>query len=205
MWLVGAVGCGSPNAAGFPGEPDAAGSEAGDASLQLGDGAPRDADGGSSPDGGARSDSGATEGGGTTGPSPWVMGYYSSWDDPSNGGFYPVSAIDWDGLTHIAAAFYLPDGHGRWASGYFDAATAAQLISAAHAHGKKAIASIGGAGSGPGFEGSMKIAKSFNSSPTHAARLWRSSSTTPDTPAPWPSDNLGHRVRLRRSTTGSAA
>ena len=159
MWLVGAVGCGSPNAAGFPGEPDAAGSEAGDASLQLGDGAPRDADGGSSPDGGARSDSGATEGGGTTGPSPWVMGYYSSWDDPSNGGFYPVSAIDWDGLTHIAAAFYLPDGHGRWASGYFDAATAAQLISAAHAHGKKAIASIGGAGSGPGFEGSMKSAK----------------------------------------------
>ena len=44
------------------------------------------------------------------------MGYYTSWDDPVNGGNYPVSAIDWDGLTHVATAFYLPDGNGGWAS-----------------------------------------------------------------------------------------
>jgi chitinase len=88
------------------------------------------------------------------------MGYYASWDDPANGGSYPVSAIDWDGLTHIAAAFYLPDGKGAWATGSFDTASATELITAAHAHGKKAIASIGGAGSGPAFEGAMQSAPS---------------------------------------------
>jgi chitinase len=82
----------------------------------------------------------------------WVMGYYASWTDPANGGNYPVSAIDWDGLTHVATAFYLPDGNGGWMSGTFDAGTASSLITAAHANGKKAIASIGGAGSGPMFE-----------------------------------------------------
>jgi chitinase len=86
------------------------------------------------------------------------MGYYPSWDDPANGGGYAVSAIDWDGLTHVATAFYVPDGKGGWMSGYFDQATASQVITAAHMHGKKAIASIGGAGSGPGFEGSTQSA-----------------------------------------------
>lgn len=84
------------------------------------------------------------------------MGYYTSWDDPANGGFYAVSAIDWDGLTHVATAFYLPDGKGGWASGSFDSGTASAIISAAHAQGKKVLASIGGAGSGPMFEGSTQ-------------------------------------------------
>ena len=93
------------------------------------------------------------------------MGYYPSWDDPANGGSYAVTSIDWDGLTHIAAAFYVPDGAGGWSSGSFDATTASQLIAAAHAHGKKAIASIGGSGSGSGFEGSTQSAMStFTSS-----------------------------------------
>jgi len=43
-----------------------------------------------------------------------------------------------DGLTHVAAAFYLPDGKGAWATGSFDTATATELITAAHMHGKKA-------------------------------------------------------------------
>jgi chitinase len=85
----------------------------------------------------------------------WVMGYYPSWDSPANGGSYAVTSIDWDGLTHVAAAFYVPDGKGGWESGYFDDATATSLIGAAHSHGKKAIASIGGSGTGAGFEGSM--------------------------------------------------
>jgi chitinase len=86
------------------------------------------------------------------------MGYYTSWDDPANGGPYAVSAIDWDGLTHVATAFYLPDGNGGWASGSFDAGTAASLITTAHGKGKKVLASIGGASSGPMFEGSAKAA-----------------------------------------------
>jgi GH18 family chitinase len=84
----------------------------------------------------------------------WIMGYYASWDELANGGVYALSSIDWDALTHIAAAFYIPDGNGGWTSDSFDATTAAALISAAHAHGKKALASIGGSDSGAGFEGS---------------------------------------------------
>jgi len=82
------------------------------------------------------------------------MGYYASWTAPKNGGNYPISGIHWGGLTHIAASFYIPDGKGGWATGSIDAVTAAALISAAHANGKKAIASIGGSMSGPMFEGS---------------------------------------------------
>lgn len=109
------------------------------------------------PDAGARAatseagESGAPDG--ASASSPWVMGYYAVWDEPANGGFYPLSAIDWDALTHVATAFYLSDGGGL-GSGSFDAETAAAIIAAAHAHGKKVLASIGGSGSGPSFEGS---------------------------------------------------
>jgi chitinase len=115
--------------------------------------------GGSS--GGTASSSGSSGGdGGSGGSKPWVMGYYASWHAPANGGNYAVSSIDWDGLTHVAAAFYLPDGSGGWASGTFDSATAMELIAAGHAQGKKVLASIGGAGSGPVFEQSMQNAMS---------------------------------------------
>jgi chitinase len=99
-------------------------------------------------------------GGGTSGSDVWVMGYYASWTAPANGGDYDVSAIHWDGLTHVAAAFYIPDDNADWQAGNFDDATAAALISAAHAHGKKALASIGGADSGAGFEGATQNAMS---------------------------------------------
>jgi chitinase len=100
----------------------------------------------------AGTDGGATDGG-TTGPTLWVMGYFPTWKVPSNGGTYAVSAIDWDGLTHVAAAFYVPDTAGGWGTAV-DATTASSLIAAAHAHGKNAIASIGGSGSGAVFEAS---------------------------------------------------
>jgi len=163
MSLVGAAACGSSNNGGTVGGDSGTGN-GGDA-ASMGD----DASGGdsaASSEGGAGIDSGTTGtdagntdgGGGASGA--WVMGYYPSWDDPVNGGKYAVTAIDWDGLTHVATAFYLPDGKGGWASGTFDATTAAQIIAAAHAHGKKALASIGGAGSGPVFEGSTQTAMS---------------------------------------------
>jgi chitinase len=102
----------------------------------------------------ATGESGAPDG--ATASGAWIMGYYAVWDEPTNGGFYPLSAVDWSALTHVATAFYLPDGNGGLSSGSFDAETAAEVIAAAHAHGKKALASIGGSGSGPSFEGSTQ-------------------------------------------------
>jgi chitinase len=109
-------------------------------------------------DGGSHDGATSDGEGGSTPSSAWVMGYFSNWDDAANGGFYAVSSIDWGGLTHVAAAFYVPDGNGGFESGDFDPTLAAPLISAAHSHGKKAIASIGGSGSGPAFEGSTSTA-----------------------------------------------
>jgi chitinase len=159
------IGCGS-SSAGAGASPDASGPGArtsqgpigsdggvpGSSVEDAGGGPPDGADvvGDSAPDGDSVAESGPD---GASAPGSWVMGYYGVWDEPDNGGFYPLSAIDWGALTHIATAFYLPDGSGGLASGSFDAATAAQIIAAAHAHGKKAIASIGGSGSGPSFEG----------------------------------------------------
>jgi chitinase len=122
-------------------------------SVAGGDDAESDAGAAAGADASGAGESGAADGASPS--SPWVMGYYAVWDEPANGGFYPLSAIDWDALTHVATAFYLPDG-GGWGSGSFDASTAAAIIAAAHVHGKKALASIGGAGSGPSFEGATQ-------------------------------------------------
>ncbi len=159
------IGCGSSSGAGASGDAGRAGASASDGGSSsvvnpADAGAPDGTDAvteSGAPDDHAASESGPPDGGPASGSSgAWVMGYYAVWDEPANGGFYPLSAIDWDALTHIATAFYLPDGSGGLASGSFDASTAAQIIAAAHAHGKKAIASIGGAGSGPTFEGSTQ-------------------------------------------------
>ena len=156
--------CGSASSGGAQGGEDG-GASAGDA-------APSGPDGGSAPPDAASDTTGGDSSGprdGSAGPdgslphpgsSAWVMGYYASWHSPANGGNYAVSSIDWDGLTHVAAAFYVPDSSGGWASGYFDQATAGSLISAAHAQGKKVLASIGGSGSGPAFEQAMQNAQS---------------------------------------------
>jgi chitinase len=163
VWLL--VGCGSSSGgAAASGDASSTGVNTGDGAGSLGadaegaDAGPEaDANPATTNDAVAPTDaSGPVESGapdGATASGAWVMGYYAVWDEPANGGFYPLSAIDWDALTHVATAFYLPDGNGGLGSGSFDAATAAQIITAAHAHGKKAIASIGGADSGAMFEG----------------------------------------------------
>jgi chitinase len=161
--LLGTGGCGSSSNGGGADS----GTSAENDSAAPGDGGSTGAsDSGGSADSSFGTEGGTTDGGtktdgGGSGPTgAWVMGYYPSWDAPANGGSYAVTSIDWDGLTHVAAAFYVPDGHGGWAAGYFDATSAGQLIAAAHAHGKKALASIGGSGSGPAFEGSTQTAMS---------------------------------------------
>ncbi len=80
-----------------------------------------------------------------TTPAGWVFGYYAGYDDEA----LPVASIDWGSLTHLVVAFYPPDGSDgidetlQLGPGQGPALTA-QLVAAAHAHGVKAIASIGG-------------------------------------------------------------
>jgi chitinase len=165
LGLLAALGCGSSSKS----PSDTADSGSGgtrEDSGHAGGGGGGDAsppDGSQENDGGGPSDSAAAEGapseGGSSPSGAWVMGYYPAWDDPSNGGNYPVTAIDWDGISHVFTAFYVPDGNGGFMSGEFTSTSAGAVISAAHAHGKKAVASIGGADSGAGFEGSMQTAQ----------------------------------------------
>jgi chitinase len=75
------------------------------------------------------------------------MGYYASWQANQ----YPVTAIEWSGLTHIAIAFYTPAPDASLSLMGGDARLAIDLVAAAHQHGVKAIASLGGADSAPAF------------------------------------------------------
>ena len=61
----------------------------------------------------------------------------------------PASSIPWGQLTHIAHAFVLPSATGDLKSlaGYVDT----ELLTTAHAHGVKVVASIGGAGASFAF------------------------------------------------------
>jgi chitinase len=98
--------------------------------------------------GGANGRLDAASGDGGMATVAWSMGYYASWAPEQ----YPIAEIEWSGLTHIAMAFYLPKQDGSMALAGGDAKLAADLIAAAHAHGVKAIASIGGADSQTGFK-----------------------------------------------------
>src|SRR6266849_4083118 len=83
----------------------------------------------------------------------WSMGYYAGYLHAA----YPVDAIDWSGLTHLAVAFYLPQTDGSLDESISVVPTASPqlahaLVRSAHAHGVQAIASIGGSGSGPAMK-----------------------------------------------------
>jgi chitinase len=77
----------------------------------------------------------------------WLIGYYAGYDQAR----LPVAEIDWPAMTHLAVAFYIPDGSGGLdESLQLDPvngpALAHSLVDGAHAHGLKTVASIGGAG-----------------------------------------------------------
>jgi len=91
---------------------------------------------------------GASSVDGGTASGAWSMGYYASWDPDQ----YPISEIEWSGLTHIAMAFYLPNQDGSMTLSGGNPQLATNLIAAAHANGVKAIASIGGSDSQSGFQ-----------------------------------------------------
>jgi chitinase len=102
----------------------------------------------------ARTGDGSTESGAPA-TGMWVMGYYSAWNPSS----YPVSEIDWAGLSHLAVAFYLPTAKGDIdlsASG--GQAVGVSLVAAAHAAGKKVLASFGGSSSQMVWQGATSAA-----------------------------------------------
>jgi chitinase len=168
------LGCGSgaKGAANSEAQCDACPGSGGDASPPSDDAGASDAAGaaGDSPgpgDAGGAGDvlasaDGAIESGAGDAARPstmWVMGYYSGWDSS----LYPVSAIDWNGLTHLAVAFYLPDTQGNIDETLSHDATTGpalghSLVTAAHQAGKKIIASLGGSGSQAMWQGSTSAA-----------------------------------------------
>jgi chitinase len=77
-------------------------------------------------------------------PSSWVVGYYVSYLMDRQ----PISAIDWNGLTHLIAGYNAPKSDGSIDFG-MNAQTRAALLRAAHEHGKKALIMIGGENTGP--------------------------------------------------------
>jgi chitinase len=127
-----AAGCGSgapATSAGAGGQTGAAGS------------------GGRTADGSAGTGGRGSPSDGSVAPVRWVMGYYAGYQ----ASLYPVDQIPWSSLTHVAVAFYLPRNDGTLDESLdIDAtngpALARSLVAAAHANGRLAIASIGGAG-----------------------------------------------------------
>jgi chitinase len=117
--------------------------------------------GGADHTGGTSGSSGGVDGGTPSGA--WSMGYYASWAPEQ----YPISEIEWSGLTHIAMAFYLPNNDGSMTLAGGNAKLATDLIAAAHANGVKAVASIGGSNTQSGFQG----ATASGSVATFAANL----------------------------------
>jgi chitinase len=76
----------------------------------------------------------------------WVSGYYVGYLD------YPVSEIDFSGITHLMIGAILPKSNATLEVSLYTAngsALAREAVQAAHANGKKAIAFIGGENTGP--------------------------------------------------------
>jgi chitinase len=86
------------------------------------------------------------------------MGYYASWQSSQ----YPVSAIEWSGMTHVAMAFYTPSASGSLTLMSGSGQLARDLVTAAHANGVKAIASLGGADSAVAFRSATTSASLAN-------------------------------------------
>ena len=153
LLLLIAVACGSDEDGGESATSGGASSSGGAGAGATGGGSTAGSGGsaaGSPGAGGATASSGGSAGPGGVGGGPsgvWSMGYYASWQAND----YPVSAIEWSGLTHVAMAFYMPDSDGSLELLGGNPGVAAALVDAAHANGVLAVASIGGADSANAF------------------------------------------------------
>jgi chitinase len=137
--------CGADDASGVAGSVDGGIDDAASFDGSSGGDSGTSSDGSIASDGSTASDARARDASGGNGH--WVMGYYAGYEKD----LYPVAAIEWSGLTHLAVAFYLPRADGTLDETLFidsanGPALARSLVSAAHANGRQAIASIGGAG-----------------------------------------------------------
>src|SRR5438046_9278338 len=81
----------------------------------------------------------------------WCTGYYPGWEQ----GAMPASSIDFAALTHIVHFSLVPNSDGTLDSSAngLTAANSSDIVSHAHAAGKKVIVCVGGAGSQAGFQG----------------------------------------------------
>jgi len=87
--------------------------------------------------------------GSSAGTAHWVTGYYVGYQRD----MLPPEKIDWDGLTHIAMGAVTANADGTLNTDFFIDSTngpalARQIATLAHAHNKKAILMLGGAGNG---------------------------------------------------------
>ena len=85
------------------------------------------------------------------------VGYLPNW---SASGFY--QKINWDGLTHICLAFCNPDTNGNLS--YSSDSLTKNIVTAAHNHGVKVMASLGGADYGDNYTALVTASRmdSFN-------------------------------------------
>jgi chitinase len=86
---------------------------------------------------------------GSSGTTPWVTGYYVGYQRD----MLPPENIYWDGITHIAMGAATANADGTLNTGFYiddtnGPALARQISTLAHAHNKKAILMLGGAGNG---------------------------------------------------------
>jgi chitinase len=81
----------------------------------------------------------------------WCTGYYPGWEQ----GTLPASSIDFAAVTHIIHFSLVPNSDGTLDSSAnsLTSANSSDIVSHAHAAGKKVIVCVGGAGSQSGFQG----------------------------------------------------
>src|SRR5262245_48279663 len=81
----------------------------------------------------------------------WCTGYYPGWEQ----GGMPASAIDFTALTHIIHFSAVPNSNGTLDTSIngLTAGNSANIVTNAHAAGRKVLFCVGGAGSQAGFQG----------------------------------------------------
>jgi chitinase len=84
----------------------------------------------------------------------WVTGYYPAWATS----VMTPAQIDYTAVTHVCHFSVVPNTDGTLDStvnGTIDQATAAAVITPAHAAGRKVLITVGGGGSGPNYEAAI--------------------------------------------------
>lgn len=84
----------------------------------------------------------------------WRMGYYPGYEYTN----MPMSATDFNGLTHLAHFALEPQSDGTVTQPWFTPAQISDVVSTAHSKGVKVLIVVGGANSGTAFNGAIQSA-----------------------------------------------